>query len=55
MAKLLISARVVLADLFGHVGEVEFDRPTATRLECGQIPCVRQPASLRCITEIVPA
>jgi hypothetical protein len=29
----LINARIALADLFGHMGEVEFDRPTATRLE----------------------
>ncbi len=29
----LISVRIALADLFGHMGEVEFDRPTATRLE----------------------
>ena len=26
-------ARVALADLFGHVGKVELDRSTATRLE----------------------
>jgi hypothetical protein len=31
--QLLISARVALADLFGHVGKVEFDRSSATRLE----------------------
>jgi hypothetical protein len=31
--QVLISARIALADLFGHMGEVEFDRPTATRLE----------------------
>src|ERR1700760_1256242 len=31
--QLLIDARVVLADLFGGMGEVEFDRPPATRLE----------------------
>ena len=29
----LISVRIVLADLFGHMGEVELDRPAATRLE----------------------
>src|SRR5439155_22686106 len=25
--------RIVLADFFGHMGEVEFDRPAAARLE----------------------
>jgi hypothetical protein len=29
----LISVRIVLADLFGHMGEIEFDGPTATGLE----------------------
>ena len=28
-----IDARIVLADVFGRMGEVEFDRPTATRFE----------------------
>jgi hypothetical protein len=28
-----ISARIALADLFGHMGEVEFDRPTTTGFE----------------------
>jgi len=28
-----IDTRIVLADFFGRMGEVEFDRPTATRLE----------------------
>jgi hypothetical protein len=31
--KVLISSRIVLADFFGRMGEVELDRPTATRLE----------------------
>ena len=31
--QVLIDARIVLADFFGRMGEVEFDRPTATRLE----------------------
>ena len=31
--QLLVSVRIALADLFGHVGEVELDRPTTTRLE----------------------
>lgn len=31
--QVLISSRIVLADLFGHMGEVEFARATATRLE----------------------
>ena len=30
---LLVSVRIALADRFGHVGEVELDRPTTTRLE----------------------
>ena len=29
----LISVRIVLAHLFGHMSEVELDRPAATRLE----------------------
>ena len=29
----MISVRIALADLFGHMGEVEFDRPTTTGLE----------------------
>ena len=29
----LIGVRIVLAHLIGHVGDVEFDRPSATRLE----------------------
>ena len=29
----MIDTRIVLADFFGRMGEVEFDRPTATRLE----------------------
>ena len=29
----LIDTRIVLADFFGRMGEVEFDRATATRLE----------------------
>src|SRR5207237_5473507 len=29
----LISARIALADLFWHMGEVEFDRPAAARFE----------------------
>ena len=29
----LISVRIVLAHLLGHMGDVEFDRPAATRLE----------------------
>ena len=31
--QLMVNIRIALADLFGHMGEVEFDRPTATRLE----------------------
>ena len=31
--KFLVSVRIALADLFGHMGEVEFNRPTTTRLE----------------------
>ena len=31
--QLLISVRIVLADLFGHMGDVELDRPAAARLE----------------------
>jgi hypothetical protein len=31
--QVLIDTRIVLADFFGCMGEVEFDRPTATRLE----------------------
>ena len=31
--QLMVNTRIALADLFGHMGEVEFDRPTATRLE----------------------
>ena len=31
--QLSITARVALADLFGHVGEVELDRSSATGLE----------------------
>ena len=31
--QVLIRARIVLGDFFGHVREVEFDWPTATRLE----------------------
>jgi hypothetical protein len=31
--QLMVNIRIALADLFGHVGEVELDRPTATRLE----------------------
>ena len=29
----MISVRIARADLFGHMGKVELDRPTATRLE----------------------
>jgi hypothetical protein len=29
----VIDTRVVFADFFGRMGEVEFDRPTAARLE----------------------
>jgi len=29
----LISVRIALTDLFGHMGEIEFDWPAATRLE----------------------
>jgi hypothetical protein len=29
----MIDTRIVPADLFGRMGEVEFDRPTAARLE----------------------
>ena len=29
----MISVRIALADLFGHMGEVEFDWPTTTGLE----------------------
>jgi hypothetical protein len=29
----LINVRIVLDDLFGHMGEVEFDWPLATRLK----------------------
>src|SRR5689334_6623041 len=29
----LVDTRIVLADVFGRMGEVEFDRPTAARLE----------------------
>src|SRR6516162_8506920 len=31
--QVLIDAWIVLADFFGRMGEVEFDRPTATRLK----------------------
>jgi hypothetical protein len=31
--QVLMDTRIVLADLFGRMGEVEFDRPTATRLK----------------------
>ena len=31
--QLLIDTRIVRADFLGRVGEVEFDRPAATRLE----------------------
>jgi hypothetical protein len=31
--QILIDTRIVLADLFWRMGEVEFDRTTATRLE----------------------
>ena len=31
--QLLISAGIALADLFRHMGQVELDRPAATRLE----------------------
>ena len=31
--QVLIDSRIVLADFFGGMGEVELDRPTATRLE----------------------
>jgi hypothetical protein len=31
--QVLIDTRIVLADFFGRMGEVEFDRPTAARLE----------------------
>jgi hypothetical protein len=31
--QLSITGRIAIADLFGHMGEVELDRPTATRLE----------------------
>ena len=31
--QVLIKARIVSDDLLGHMGEVEFDRPTAARLE----------------------
>jgi hypothetical protein len=37
----LISARVVFADRFGHMGQVEFDRAMATRLEVEQQPVLR--------------
>src|SRR5215471_18887098 len=38
----LIDTRIVLTDLFGRMGEVEFDRPTAARLEIyEQQPVVR--------------
>src|SRR5437763_8200845 len=31
--QVLIGVRIALADLFGDMGEIEFDRPTATRLQ----------------------
>ena len=31
--QVLIDAWIVLADFFGRMGDVEFDRPTATRLK----------------------
>jgi hypothetical protein len=30
---LVVNTRIAFADLFGHMGKVEFYRPTATRLE----------------------
>ena len=38
----LISVRIVLADLFGHVGDVELDRPAAARLEVDEQRPVRR-------------
>jgi hypothetical protein len=32
----LIDTRIVLADFVGRMGEVEFDRPTAARLEVNE-------------------
>ena len=29
----MVNVRIMLADFFGHMGEVELDGPTATRLE----------------------
>jgi hypothetical protein len=48
--QLLISARVALADLFRHVGEVEFDRSSATRLEVDEpqpVPRAQHVAGMR--------
>jgi hypothetical protein len=48
--QLLISARVALADLFGHVGEVEVDRSSATRLEVDEpqpVPRAQHVAGMR--------
>jgi hypothetical protein len=32
----LISVRIALADIFGHMGQVEFDGPTAARLKVNE-------------------
>ena len=38
----MISTRIVLADFFGRMGEIEFDRPAATCLKIDeQQPVVR--------------
>jgi hypothetical protein len=45
-----IGAGIALADLFGHMSEVELDRPTATRLEIYEqrsAPRVEQVARVR--------
>jgi hypothetical protein len=44
--QVLIDTRIVLADLFWRMGEVEFDRPTATRLEVYE----QQPVPSNCAT-----
>ena len=46
----MISARVVLADFFGHMGQVEFDRATATRLQVNEqqpVPSAEDVAGVR--------
>src|SRR5215469_435738 len=40
--QVLIDTRIVLADFLGRMGEVEFDRPAATRLEVYEEQPVRR-------------